>query len=182
MSLSFVINKVTWTHRVAFYVTKTLNWNWTCSSIKVHRINYFMFSRFREGSWRRVWHEYNIGWWLIWEVNVLQVIIVFIIVFIVLCPYFVDIYWLYGVFIIKNNSCTFFTLMHHFILVMKVCYRSNRPSTEVIVCLWKCLIRYQRRQHLVDVTEIFNLLNWEKKERLFKLGYIILLLFMCLFW
>ncbi|XP_047955592.1 protein cornichon homolog 4-like [Salvia hispanica] len=41
---------------------------------------------------------------------------------------------------------------------------------------------YQRRQHLVDVTEIFNLLNWEKKERLFKLGYIILLLFMCLFW
>lgn len=43
-------------------------------------------------------------------------------------------------------------------------------------------IRYLQRQHLVDVTEIFNLLNWEKKERLFKLGYIILLLFMCLFW
>ncbi|KAG6416289.1 hypothetical protein SASPL_123715 [Salvia splendens] len=41
---------------------------------------------------------------------------------------------------------------------------------------------YNQRQHLVDVTEIFNLLNWEKKERLFKLGYIILLLFMCLFW
>ncbi|KAL1559764.1 protein cornichon 4-like [Salvia divinorum] len=41
---------------------------------------------------------------------------------------------------------------------------------------------YLQRQHLVDVTEIFNLLNWEKKERLFKLGYIILLLFMCLFW
>ncbi|GFP81823.1 protein cornichon homolog 4 [Phtheirospermum japonicum] len=41
---------------------------------------------------------------------------------------------------------------------------------------------YLRRQHLVDVTEIFNLLNWEKKQRLFKLGYIILLLFMCLFW
>ncbi|KAG6428729.1 hypothetical protein SASPL_112986 [Salvia splendens] len=41
---------------------------------------------------------------------------------------------------------------------------------------------YLQRQHLIDVTEIFNLLNWEKKERLFKLGYIILLLFMCLFW
>lgn len=41
---------------------------------------------------------------------------------------------------------------------------------------------YLQRQHLVDVTEIFNLLNWEKKQRLFKLGYIILLLFMCLFW
>ncbi|XP_075522876.1 protein cornichon homolog 4-like [Primulina tabacum] len=41
---------------------------------------------------------------------------------------------------------------------------------------------YVRRQHLVDVTEIFNLLSWEKKQRLFKLGYIILLLFTCLFW
>ncbi|CAA3033777.1 protein cornichon homolog 4-like [Olea europaea var. sylvestris] len=41
---------------------------------------------------------------------------------------------------------------------------------------------YTRRQHLVDVTEIFNLLNWEKKQRLFKLGYVILFLFMCLFW
>ncbi|KAJ8543549.1 hypothetical protein K7X08_006072 [Anisodus acutangulus] len=41
---------------------------------------------------------------------------------------------------------------------------------------------YTRRQHLVDVTEIFNLINWEKKQRLFKLGYIILLLFISLFW
>ncbi|KAK6117214.1 hypothetical protein DH2020_049093 [Rehmannia glutinosa] len=41
---------------------------------------------------------------------------------------------------------------------------------------------YLRRQHLIDVTEIFNLLYWEKKQRLFKLGYIILILFMCLFW
>ncbi|XP_004242012.1 protein cornichon homolog 4 [Solanum lycopersicum] len=41
---------------------------------------------------------------------------------------------------------------------------------------------YTRRQHLVDVTEIFNLLNWEKKQRLFKLGYIVLLLFISLFW
>ncbi|KAL8539686.1 hypothetical protein ACS0TY_001338 [Phlomoides rotata] len=41
---------------------------------------------------------------------------------------------------------------------------------------------YLRNDHLIDVTEIFNLLNWEKKLRLFKLGYIILLLFMCLFW
>ncbi|KAL3818164.1 hypothetical protein ACJIZ3_004069 [Penstemon smallii] len=41
---------------------------------------------------------------------------------------------------------------------------------------------YLRRQHLVDVTEIFNLLSWEKKQRLFKLGYIVLLIFMCLFW
>ncbi|KAI3501167.1 hypothetical protein L2E82_40760 [Cichorium intybus] len=41
---------------------------------------------------------------------------------------------------------------------------------------------YARREHLVDVTEIFNQLNWEKKQRLFKLGYLILLLFITLFW
>ncbi|XP_052171433.1 protein cornichon homolog 4 [Diospyros lotus] len=41
---------------------------------------------------------------------------------------------------------------------------------------------YTRRQHLIDVTEIFNLLNWEKKQRLFKLGYLIFLLFLSLFW
>nr|XP_043612800.1 protein cornichon homolog 4-like [Erigeron canadensis] len=41
---------------------------------------------------------------------------------------------------------------------------------------------YTRKQHLVDVTEIFNQLNWAKKERLFKLGYLIFLLFITLFW
>jgi len=41
---------------------------------------------------------------------------------------------------------------------------------------------YMQRKHLVDVTEIFNLLNWEKKQRLFKLGYLIFLLFLSLFW
>ncbi|KAJ9173477.1 hypothetical protein P3X46_016601 [Hevea brasiliensis] len=41
---------------------------------------------------------------------------------------------------------------------------------------------YTRRQHLVDVTEIFNLLHWEKKQRLFKLFYLIFLLFLTIFW
>ncbi|XP_031256413.1 protein cornichon homolog 4 [Pistacia vera] len=41
---------------------------------------------------------------------------------------------------------------------------------------------YTRRQHLVDVTEIFNLLHWEKKQRLFKLAYLIVLLFLSIFW
>ncbi|EPS74239.1 hypothetical protein M569_00515, partial [Genlisea aurea] len=41
---------------------------------------------------------------------------------------------------------------------------------------------YLGRKHLIDVTEIFNELNWEKKQRLVKLGYLVLLLFMCLFW
>ncbi|KAL6556839.1 hypothetical protein OROHE_006715 [Orobanche hederae] len=42
--------------------------------------------------------------------------------------------------------------------------------------------QYLQGQHLVDVTEIFNLLNREKKRRIFKLGYVTLLMFMCLFW
>ncbi|KAK3131536.1 hypothetical protein QOZ80_6AG0507740 [Eleusine coracana subsp. coracana] len=41
---------------------------------------------------------------------------------------------------------------------------------------------YQRRQHLVDVTEIFNQLGREKKRRLFKIVSLIILLFLSLFW
>ncbi|KAG6577590.1 Protein cornichon-like 4, partial [Cucurbita argyrosperma subsp. sororia] len=41
---------------------------------------------------------------------------------------------------------------------------------------------YLRRQYLVDVTEIFNMLNWEKKRRLFKLAYLVFLLFLSIFW
>nr|GMD99119.1 protein cornichon homolog 4-like [Ipomoea batatas] len=40
---------------------------------------------------------------------------------------------------------------------------------------------YLERQHLIDVTEIFNQLNYEKKRRLWKLAYLVLLLFMSLF-
>lgn len=41
---------------------------------------------------------------------------------------------------------------------------------------------YMDNQHLVDVTEIFNLLSWEKKKRLIKLGYLLFILFLSLFW
>ncbi|KAK3434506.1 protein cornichon homolog 4 [Eucalyptus grandis] len=41
---------------------------------------------------------------------------------------------------------------------------------------------YMRREHLVDVTEIYNMLKWEKKQRLFKLAYLIILLFLSIFW
>ncbi|XP_057981593.1 protein cornichon homolog 4-like [Malania oleifera] len=41
---------------------------------------------------------------------------------------------------------------------------------------------YMSKKHLVDVTEIFNQLPWEKKQRLYKLGYCIFLLFLYLFW
>ncbi|XP_042510301.1 protein cornichon homolog 4-like [Macadamia integrifolia] len=41
---------------------------------------------------------------------------------------------------------------------------------------------YTQKQHFVDITEIFNMLNWEKKLRLFKLAYVIILLCLTLFW
>jgi hypothetical protein len=36
-------------------------------------------------------------------------------------------------------------------------------------------IRYIKRQHYADVTEIYNKLNFEKKKRLFKVGHLILI-------
>jgi hypothetical protein len=44
------------------------------------------------------------------------------------------------------------------------------------------LIRYIQRQHLVDVTEIYNQLRWEKKRRFFKIAYLLILFFLSLFW
>ncbi|XP_059457390.1 protein cornichon homolog 4-like [Corylus avellana] len=41
---------------------------------------------------------------------------------------------------------------------------------------------YIRRQHLVDVTEIYNQLRWEKKRRFFKIAYLLILFFLSLFW
>ncbi|XP_057449880.1 protein cornichon homolog 4-like [Lotus japonicus] len=41
---------------------------------------------------------------------------------------------------------------------------------------------YIQRKHLVDVTEIFNQLSWEKKQRLVKLFYIVITLFLSVIW
>lgn len=41
---------------------------------------------------------------------------------------------------------------------------------------------YTGRRHLVDVTEIFNQLPREKKQRIFKLGYLVVLLCLSIFW
>lgn len=58
-----------------------------------------------------------------------------------------------------------------------------QSNVDVLISIWfDVLFSYSKRQHLVDVTEIFNLLNWEKKKRLFKLAYIVLNLFLTIFW
>ncbi|KAI9079868.1 hypothetical protein K1719_038114 [Acacia pycnantha] len=41
---------------------------------------------------------------------------------------------------------------------------------------------YMTRQHLVDVTEIYNQLRWEKKKRFIKVGYLIMLFLVSVFW
>lgn len=41
--------------------------------------------------------------------------------------------------------------------------------------------RYMRSQHLLDVTEIFNLLDREKKYRLVKLAFYLLLFFIAVY-
>jgi hypothetical protein len=42
-------------------------------------------------------------------------------------------------------------------------------------------VRYLRRQHLVDVTEIFNQLDYEKTYRLLKLGFYLVLLLVVIY-
>jgi hypothetical protein len=51
-----------------------------------------------------------------------------------------------------------------------------------MVMFFSPLTRYRQKKHLVDVTEIFNMLSWEKKQRLIKLFYLVLTLFLSVFW
>ncbi|CAN7035638.1 unnamed protein product [Brassica rapa subsp. trilocularis] len=73
-------------------------------------------------------------------------------------------------FIIQGVLCVFYLLTRHWFM-----------SLLCLPYLFYNFQLYSKRQHLVDVTEIFNLLNWEKKKRLFKLAYIILNLFLTIF-
>ncbi|KAH7514082.1 protein cornichon homolog 4 [Ziziphus jujuba] len=74
-------------------------------------------------------------------------------------------------FITQGVLCAFFLLTGHWVMTL-LC----GPYLYYNVKL------YMRQQHLVDVTEIFNMLNREKKQRLFKLFYLIFLLFLSIFW
>ncbi|KAL3619387.1 hypothetical protein CASFOL_036957 [Castilleja foliolosa] len=74
-------------------------------------------------------------------------------------------------FIIQGFLCFLFMMTGHWIMAL-----------VSIPYLYYNVRLYVRGEHRVDVTEIFNLLSWEKKQRLFKLGYMVLLLFMSLFW
>lgn len=74
-------------------------------------------------------------------------------------------------YITQGVLCVFFLLTGHWFM-----------SLLCIPYLYYNVNLYMRKQHLVDVTEIFNMLHKEKKQRLFKLFYLIFLLFLCIFW
>ncbi|KAG6669691.1 protein cornichon homolog 4-like [Carya illinoinensis] len=74
-------------------------------------------------------------------------------------------------FIVQGVLCLFFLLTRSWLMfvfsVPYLCYNVRL---------------YMQRQHLVDVTEIYNQLRWEKKLRFFKIGYLIMLFFLSLYW
>lgn len=74
-------------------------------------------------------------------------------------------------FVTEGVLCCFFLVTGHWFMALF--------CVPYMLYNWRL---YQRRQHLVDVTEIFNLLDREKKRRLFKLAYLIFLLFLSIFW
>ncbi|KAK8613967.1 hypothetical protein V6N13_122348 [Hibiscus sabdariffa] len=74
-------------------------------------------------------------------------------------------------FILQGFLCLLYLLTGHWVMSL-IC----APYLYYNVRL------YTRKQHLVDVTEIFNLLHWEKKQRIFKLVYVVVLIFFAVFW
>lgn len=74
-------------------------------------------------------------------------------------------------FFTQGGLCLFFLVTGHWFMAL-LC----------VPCLYCNVKMYMDNQHLVDVTEIFNMLHWEKKKRLFKLAYLIFILFLSLFW
>lgn len=55
-------------------------------------------------------------------------------------------------------------------------------SFTICLSITTCVIRYLRRDHTLDVTEIFRNLEREKNKRLVKVGYVVVLLCFSLFW
>ncbi|XP_050226514.1 protein cornichon homolog 1-like isoform X2 [Mercurialis annua] len=67
--------------------------------------------------------------------------------------------WILPEFVLQGVVCILFLLTRHWFLFLFVlpltCYH---------------LMKFWKREHLIDVTEVFRSLNYEKKCRLFKLG------------
>ncbi|KAI5057150.1 hypothetical protein GOP47_0027165 [Adiantum capillus-veneris] len=73
-------------------------------------------------------------------------------------------------FIVQASLCGLYLLTGHWLMVL-----INAPMAYYNVNL------FLKRQHLVDVTEIFNVLGKEKKYRLIKLGFYVLMFFIVIY-
>ncbi|XP_010265774.1 PREDICTED: protein cornichon homolog 1 [Nelumbo nucifera] len=73
-------------------------------------------------------------------------------------------------FVMQGALCTLFLLTWHWFLFL-----ITVPVTFYHVRL------YLRRKHLLDVTEIFRLVNEEKKYRMVKLGFYLVLFFIVIY-
>ncbi|KAL4278381.1 hypothetical protein GQ457_03G020450 [Hibiscus cannabinus] len=74
-------------------------------------------------------------------------------------------------FFLQGFLCLFYLVTGHWVMSLL-----STPYLYYNVRL------YTSKQHLVDVTEIFNLLQREKNQRYYKLAYLVVLLFLSLFW
>ncbi|CAN6466548.1 unnamed protein product [Victoria cruziana] len=74
-------------------------------------------------------------------------------------------------FVIQGLLCLLFLFTGHWVMFL-----------FCIPYLYYNVKLYTQKKHLVDVTEIFNLLHGEKMRRIFKLAYLCCLLFTCIFW
>ncbi|RIA05690.1 hypothetical protein BRARA_K00003 [Brassica rapa] len=74
-------------------------------------------------------------------------------------------------FVLQGFLCLFFLVTGHWFMAL---HGLPYLYYNFQICL--------KNHYLIDVTEIFNLLDWETKKRLFKLAYMILTLFLTIFW
>ncbi|KAJ4829577.1 hypothetical protein Tsubulata_031630 [Turnera subulata] len=68
--------------------------------------------------------------------------------------------WVLPEFVLQGALCTLFLLTGHWIMFLLAV-----PVTSYHIML------FVKRQHLIDVTEVFRNLNFDKKYRLVKLGF-----------
>ncbi|KAL9328640.1 hypothetical protein ACSQ67_003643 [Phaseolus vulgaris] len=74
-------------------------------------------------------------------------------------------------FVTQAVQCFFYLVTRHWIMAL-LCAPYLLHNIRM----------YRQRRHLIDVTEIFTLLPWEKKQRLAKFFYLVFTLFLSVFW
>ncbi|CAK8539429.1 unnamed protein product [Lathyrus sativus] len=74
-------------------------------------------------------------------------------------------------YILQGVLCCFYLVTGHWFM-----------SVLCVPYLYFNIRLYRQKKHLIDVTEIFSMLSWEKKQRLVKLFYLVTTLFLSVFW